>query len=134
MNYNKVVLVGRLTRDPEVRQTLNGTLVATFTLAVSRPNRSGFEGNDNTDFIRIVTFSKLAEFVQSYLTKGRLILVEGKLRINRWQGNDGQYRTTPEIWADQVVFMDKKNAAVEDTEMVEYDELFEDTENDEPPF
>ncbi|MBO8139672.1 MAG: single-stranded DNA-binding protein [Thermosipho sp. (in: Bacteria)] len=134
MNYNKVVLVGRLTRDPEVRQTLNGTLVATFTLAVSRPTRKGFEDNQQTDFIRIVTFSKLAEFVQNYLKKGRLILVEGKLRINKWQGNDGQYRSTPEIWADQVMFMEKKSNHADETETVEYDELFDDTENDEPPF
>ncbi|WP_126993618.1 single-stranded DNA-binding protein [Thermosipho globiformans] len=134
MNYNKVVLVGRLTRDPEVKQTINGTIVATFTIAVNRSNK---RGNDEVDFIRIVTFSRLAEFVQNYLTKGRLVLVEGKLRINRWQTSDGQNRTTPEIWADQVTFMDKKDdvSIVPEAENeIEYDELFDNNDNDEPPF
>ncbi|ABR30501.1 single-stranded DNA-binding protein [Thermosipho melanesiensis] len=133
MNYNKVVLVGRLTRDPESRQTVNGTLISTFTLAVNRSNR-----NDDVDFIRIVTFNRLAEFVQNYLTKGRLVLVEGKLRINRWQTNDGQNRSTPEIWADQVTFMDRKsdNSLTDSSNetVVSYDELFDDNESDEPPF
>ncbi|MBT1247756.1 MULTISPECIES: single-stranded DNA-binding protein [unclassified Thermosipho (in: thermotogales)] len=132
MNYNKVVLVGRLTKDPEARQTTNGTLVVNFTLAVNRGNR-----NDNVDFIRIVAFNRLAEFVQNYLTKGRLVLVEGKLRINRWQTSDGQNRNTPEIWADQVVFMEKKSDVINestDESVVEYDELFDENDNDEPPF
>lgn len=136
MNYNRVVLVGRLTRDPEVRQTLNGTLVATFTLAVNRSSKRNVDGNNDVDFIRIVTFSKTAEFVQNYLTKGRLVLVEGKLRINKWQTSDGQNRISPEIWADQVTFMDKKGDVESDVidEEVEYDELFDNPDNDEPPF
>lgn len=134
MNYNKVVLVGRLTKEPEVRQTINGTLVATFTLAVNRPTRRDLDDNQEVDFIRIVTFSKLADFVQNYLHKGQLVLVEGKLRINKWQGNDGQYRSTPEIWADQITFMEKKREMSDESETVEYDELFDDSENDEPPF
>ena len=97
-SYNKVVLVGRLTKDPETKQTLDGNLIATFTLAVNRSNNNG-----DVDFIRIVTFRKTAELVHSYLQKGRMVLVEGKLRINKWKANDGQTRSTPEVWADNVV-------------------------------
>lgn len=100
MSYNKVVLVGRLTRDPETKQTLDGNLISTFTLAVNRSN------NGEADFIRIVAFRKLAELVHNYLQKGRMVLVEGKLRINKWKANDGQTRSTPEIWADNIVFID----------------------------
>ncbi|MFN4223357.1 MAG: single-stranded DNA-binding protein, partial [Fervidobacterium nodosum] len=91
MSYNKVVLVGRLTRDPETKQTLDGNLITTFTLAVNRAN------NGEADFIRIVAFRKLAELAHTYLQKGRMVLVEGKLRINKWKTNDGQSRSTPEI-------------------------------------
>lgn len=134
MSYNKVVLVGRLTRDPETRQTIDGNLVATFTLAVDRGT------NGDADFIRIVAFRKLAELVHTYLQKGRMVLVEGKLRINKWTSSDGSTRTTPEIWADNIVFMDSKRTERETTE--QYDEVFTDElsvgdelgQDDEPPF
>lgn len=105
--YNKVILVGRLTRDPETRMTTTGSAVASFTLAVDRPVRPS-EGQRTTDFIRIVAFNKLADFVRLYLKKGQLVLVEGELRINKWQSRDGANMTTPEIWARDIRFMEKK--------------------------
>ncbi|MGB9614210.1 MAG: single-stranded DNA-binding protein [Fervidobacterium sp.] len=136
MSYNKVVLVGRLTRDPETKQTLDGNLIATFTLAVNRPN------NSEADFIRIVAFKKLAELAHSYLQKGRMVLVEGKLRINKWKTNDGQTRSTPEIWADNIVFVDTKRGEKDIPDEIPYEEVFEDDvdlsnelpSDDEPPF
>uniref|UniRef100_A0A7C5RJ52 Single-stranded DNA-binding protein n=1 Tax=Fervidobacterium thailandense TaxID=1008305 RepID=A0A7C5RJ52_9BACT len=135
MSFNKVILVGRLTRDPETRQTLDGNLIATFTLAVDRA------GNGETDFIRIVAFRKLAELVHTYLQKGRMVLVEGKLRINKWTSNDGITRSTPEIWADNIVFVDSKKT-LRETLDTEYVEMFNEDvdfsedipEDDEPPF
>lgn len=137
MSYNKVVLVGRLTRDPETRQTLDGNLITTFTLAVNRGNNG-----DDVDFIRIVAFRKLAELAHNYLQKGRMVLVDGKLRINKWKTNDGQPRSTVEIWADNIVFVDSKKGDREIPDEIPYEEVFgqdvetdEDIPNDdEPPF
>lgn len=116
--YNKVILVGRLTRDPETRMTTTGSAVASFTLAVDRPVRPS-EGQRTTDFIRIVAFNKLADFVRLYLKKGQLVLVEGELRINKWQSRDGANMTTPEIWARDIRFMEKKGAVEETIEEIE---------------
>lgn len=140
MSYNKVVLVGRLTRDPETRQTLDGNLIATFTLAVNR--NTGRNGENEADFIRIVAFRKLAELAHTYLQKGRMVLVEGKLRINKWKTNDGQTRSTPEIWADNIVFVESRREDKEFPEEIPYEDVFdsdidldEDIPNDdEPPF
>jgi single-strand DNA-binding protein len=135
MSYNKVVLVGRLTHDPETRQTIDGNLITTFTLAV---NRTG-NGND-ADFIRIVAFRKLAELAHNYLQKGRMVLVDGKLRINKWKTNDGQPRSSVEIWADNIVFVDSKKSDKEIPEDLPYEEVFgtdvdeELPGDDEPPF
>lgn len=116
--YNKVILVGRLTRDPETRMTTTGSAVASFTLAVDRPVRPS-EGQRTTDFIRIVAFNKLADFVRLYLKKGQLVLVEGELRINKWQSRDGANMITPEIWARDIRFMEKKGAVEETIEEIE---------------
>ncbi|WP_448516183.1 single-stranded DNA-binding protein [Pseudothermotoga sp.] len=116
--YNRVILVGRLTRDPEARMTTTGSAVASFTLAVDRPSRSS-DGQKTTDFIRIVAFNKLADFVRLYLKKGQLVLVEGELRINKWQSRDGANMTTPEIWARDIRFMEKKGAVEETVEEIE---------------
>jgi single-strand DNA-binding protein len=116
--YNKVILVGRLTRDPETRMTTTGSAVASFTLAVDRPVRPS-EGQRTTDFIRIVAFNKLADFVRLYLKKGQLVLVEGELRINKWQSRDGANMITPEIWARDIRFMEKKGAVEETVEEIE---------------
>lgn len=109
ISYNHVVLIGRLTRDPEIKFAASGTQIATFTLAVDRNIPSS--NNDSTDFIRIVTFGKTAEFVGNYLTKGRLILVEGSLRINKWKTQDGESRSMAEVAASNIRFMETKAQA-----------------------
>ncbi len=98
--------------------TTTGSAVASFTLAVDRPPRSS-DGQRTTDFIRIVAFNKLADFVRLYLKKGQLVLVEGELRINKWQSRDGANMTTPEIWARDIRFMEKKAAMEETVEEIE---------------
>jgi len=110
ISYNHVVLIGRLTRDPEIKFAASGTQIATFSLAVDRNIPSS--GNDNTDFIRIVAFGKTAEFVGNYLTKGRLILVEGSLRINKWKTQEGESRSDAEVVASNVRFMETKAQTV----------------------
>lgn len=111
--YNRVILVGRLTRDPETRMTTTGSAVASFVLAVDRPPRSS-DSQRTTDFIRIVAFNKLADFARLYLKKGQLVLIEGELRINKWQSRDGTSMTTPEIWARDIRFMEKKATTPEE--------------------
>lgn len=108
--FNRVILVGRLVADPEVRYTPNGIPVASFRLAVDRPVRRGAE--KQTDFIRVVTFRRLAEFAQSYLTKGRLVLVEGRLKVNSYTDRMGQRRTSVDVIAFTVQFMDRKPEGV----------------------
>ncbi len=105
MNYNKVILVGRITHDPELRATISGTEVVNFRLAVNRYGK-----DQQADFFKIVCFGKTAEFVSNYVTKGRLLLVEGSLRNNVWQDNTGQKRSSVEIIANRVEFMEKRGA------------------------
>ena len=104
ISYNHVVLVGRLTRDPEIKFATSGTQIATFSLAVDR-------GKDNeADFVNVVAFGKTAEFIGSYFAKGRLVLVEGQLRIEKYQ-KDGEMKTAAKVVANNVRFMEtKKNA------------------------
>lgn len=105
---NRVFIVGRLTKDPEVRQTTSGTPVANFTVAVNRryKNAAG-EWKDETTFVGIVAWQKLAELCKQYLAKGRAVLVEGKLQTHSWETEDGQKRTLLEVRADRVEFLDR---------------------------
>lgn len=108
---NKVVLIGRLTRDPELRFTAGtGTAVSTFTLAVDR-NFKSKDGQREADFINIVVWNKLAEIVANNLTKGRLAAVSGRIQTRTYEGNDGQKRYVTEVVADDVQFLDRKDAA-----------------------
>ena len=104
---NRIVIMGRLTRDPELRRTGNGTAVAALTLAVDRDYKSQ-SGEKETDFIDVVTWRSTAEFVSKYFTKGRMAVVEGRLQIRDWTDKDGNKRTTAEVVADQVYFGDSK--------------------------
>lgn len=99
---NKVILVGRLTRDPEVQYTTSGKAVASFSLAVDRI------GSGQADFIPIVVWEKLAEVCGNNLTKGRLILVEGRLQIRSYETKEGQKRTIAEIVAQNIQFLERK--------------------------
>jgi single-strand DNA-binding protein len=102
---NKVILVGRLAQDPEVRYTQNGKAVASFSLAVSR---FAGQGKEATDFIPIVAWEKLAEICGNNLTKGRRILVEGRLQIRTYDAQDGTKRRVSEIVAQNIEFLDSR--------------------------
>ena len=105
---NRIVLMGRLTRDPELRRTGSGVAVASFTLAVDRDFAPKDGGEKQTDFIDIVAWRNTAEFVSRYFTKGRMAVVEGRLQIRPWEDKDGNKRRTAEVVADNVYFGDSK--------------------------
>ena len=106
---NHIVLMGRLTRDPELRRTGSGIPVTTFTLAVDRDFSNNKEtGEKETDFIDIVTWRNTAEFVAKYFTKGRMAVVSGRLQIRNWNDKDGNKRRSAEVVADNVYFGDSK--------------------------
>ena len=105
---NRIILMGRLTRDPELRHTQNGTAVASFTLAVDRDFKDRNSGERTTDFIDVVAWRQTGEFVSRYFTKGRLAVVEGRLQIRDWTDKEGGKRRTAEVVADNVYFGDSK--------------------------
>ena len=105
---NKIILMGRLTRDPELRHTQQGTPVATFSLAVDRDFKGRDGGERATDFIDIVAWRSTAEFVSKYFTKGRMAVVEGRLQIRDWTDRDGGKRRSAEVIADNIYFGDSK--------------------------
>ena len=104
---NKVFIMGRLTRDPELRRTGSGTAVTSFSLAVDRDFKSQ-SGEKETDFIDIVAWRNTAEFVSKYFTKGRMAVVEGRLQIRDWTDRDGGKRRSAEVIAENVYFGDSK--------------------------
>ncbi len=104
-NFNRVILMGNLTRDPEVRYTPQGTPVATFGFAVNRRYRQGDEQREETCFVDIVAFGRQAELVGQYLSKGRGALVEGRLQHRTWEGEDGVKRSKHEVVAQSVTFL-----------------------------
>ena len=109
---NHIVLMGRLTRDPELRRTGSGIPVTTFTLAVDRDFGSNKEtGEKETDFIDIVTWRSTAEFVSKYFAKGRMAVVSGRLQIRNWNDKDGNKRRSAEVVADNVYFGESKRSS-----------------------
>lgn len=105
---NRVILIGRLTRDPEMRFTPNGVSVTSFTLAVDRPFTNK-QGERKTDFIDIVAWRQLGELCANYLSKGRLAAVEGRLEIQSFEGQDGQKRRVARVIADNVQFLSPRD-------------------------
>ena len=105
---NRIFLVGRLARDPDLRYVSSGQPVANFTLAVDRPFKNG-QGEQETDFIGIVAWRKSAELVTQHLSKGRLVAVEGRLQIRSYEARDGTGRKVAEVVADRIQFLDRKN-------------------------
>ena len=105
---NHIVLMGRLTRDPELRRTGSGVAVATFSLAVDRDFASSATGEKETDFIDIVAWRNTAEFVSKYFTKGRMAVVSGRLQIRNWNDKEGNKRRSAEVIDDNVYFGDSK--------------------------
>ena len=108
---NRIILMGRLTRDPELRHTQTGTPVASFSLAVDRDFKDKSTGEKATDFIDIVAWRSTAEFVSRFFTKGRLAVVEGRLQLRDWTDRDGNKRRSAEVVADNVYFGDSKRDA-----------------------
>ena len=104
---NKIFIMGRLTRDPELRRTQSGTPVTSFSLAVDRDFKSQ-SGEKETDFIDVVAWRSTAEFVAKYFTKGRMAVVEGRLQMRDWTDKDGNKRRSAEVVADNVYFGDSK--------------------------
>lgn len=113
---NRIIIMGRLTRDPELRHTQSDTAVTSFTLAVDRDFK-GEDGKRATDFIDVVAWRAVAEFVAKYFTKGRMAIVEGRLQLRDWKDKDGNARRSAEVIADNVYFGDSKrdSGAAEDS-------------------
>ena len=104
---NKVIIMGRLVKDPELRRTQSGTAVTSFRIAVDRDFK-GQDGSKQADFFDVVAWRATAEFVSKYFTKGRMAVVEGRLQIRDWTDKDGNKRRSAEVVADQVYFGDSK--------------------------
>lgn len=102
---NKVILMGRLTKEPELRTTQSGVAVASFTLAVDRDYKK-----DETDFVNIVAWRNTAEFVSKWFRKGQLVAVSGRLQVRSYEDRDGQKRTATEVVADECFFAESKKS------------------------
>lgn len=112
---NRIILIGRLTKDPELRYTPNGKAVASFTLAVDRPFKNQ-RGEREADFISIVVWGPQAENSANYLSKGKLAAVDGRLQIRTFDGQDGQRRWVTEVVADSVRFLSPKGSSQDNFE------------------
>ena len=109
---NHIVLMGRLTRDPELRRTGSGVAVASFTIAVDR-DFAAQGAEKETDFVDIVAWRSTAEFVSKYFTKGRMAVVTGRLQIRNWTDKEGNKRRSAEVVADNIYFGDSKRDAAQ---------------------
>ena len=119
---NKILIMGRLTRDPELRRTGIGTAVTSFSLACDRDFKSQ-SGEKETDFIEVVAWKNTAEFVSKYFSKGRMAVVEGRLQIRDWTDKAGNKRTTAEVVADNVYFADSKRSESNDNQKENFNAL-----------
>lgn len=124
---NNVIIMGRLTRDPELRRTQSGTAVTSFTMAVDRDFKSQ-SGEKETDFIDVVAWRNTGEFAAKYLAKGRMAAVEGRIQVRDWQDKDGNRRKSVEVVADNVYFADSKRDSKpqESRDDQEFDEIEDD--------
>jgi single-strand DNA-binding protein len=113
LNLNKVVLCGRLTADPELKQTTGGIAVVSFTLAVNRRYQSksadGSAPQQQADFITVVAWRQTAEFISRYFRRGSALCITGSIQTRRWQDQQGQTRYATEVVADEAMFVDSKN-------------------------
>lgn len=126
---NKCILMGRLTKNPELRHTQGGKAVASFALAVDRD----FDKN-TTDFIDVVCWGNTADFVSSYFTKGRAAVVSGRLQIRDWTDRDGNKRKTAEVVADNVYFADSKRESADPLDKFTQDNKFVEVDDEDIPF
>ncbi len=111
LNLNKVVLAGRLTGDPELKQTQSGVSVTSFSIAINRrySSRNNNEAEQQTDFINLVAWRQTAEFITKYFRKGSAICVTGSIQTRSWQDNQGQKRYSTEVVIDEAMFVDSRN-------------------------
>ena len=110
-SLNKVMLIGNVGTEPEMRFTPNGNPVTSFRIAVNRVfTTSDGDRREETEWFTVVTWNKLAETCNQFLAKGRRVYVEGRLRTRAWEGQDGQRRSRVEVVASQVIFLDKQEA------------------------
>ena len=107
MSYNKVILVGRLTRDPEMRTTNTGKNVAKFAIAVDKRFKPKDSNEPTADFFDVSVWGQTADYVNQYIQKGRMVLVDGRIEMRKYTDKDGQPRTAVEVTADQVTAMDR---------------------------
>lgn len=126
---NKVVLIGRMTKDTEIRHTGSGKAVGSFTLAVD----NGYGENKTTDFINCVAWEKKAEFIEKYFGKGRMIVLVGRISTRTWEGEDGRKNYVTEVIVNEVSFAGEKKEDSEDAAPVNDDFVPLDT-NDDLPF
>ena len=119
---NKVVIMGRFTKDPELRRTGSGTAVTSFSLACDRDFKSQ-SGDKETDFIEVVAWKNTAEFVSKYFSKGRMAVVEGRLQIRDWTDKYGGKRRSAEVVADNVYFADSKRSESNDNQKENFNAL-----------
>ena len=125
---NRAIVMGRLTKDPELRRTQSGVAVTTFTLAVDRDFKNN--GEKETDFIDVVAWRNTAEFVCNYYTQGRMALAEGRIQIREWKDKEGNNRRIAEVVADHVYFADSKKDSPEYKPAGEQYGSFRETEDD----
>ena len=135
--YNKIMVIGNLGRDPEMRYTAQGIPVTTFSLATSRPFTDGNgERQSETTWFNIITWRQLAENCNQYLQKGRRAFVEGRLQVRNWEAIDGRKGTSVEIVADVVRFLDRGERDSSESIQLDETQLFSDTPSsaDDLPF
>ena len=119
---NKIIIMGRLVRDPELRRTGSGTAVTSFSLACDRDFKSQ-SGEKETDFIDVVAWKNTAEFVSKYFSKGRMAVVDGRLQIRDWTDKDGGKRRSAEVIAENVYFADSKRSESNDNQKENFNAL-----------
>jgi len=113
LNLNKVVLAGRLTADPELKQTQSGVSVLSFSLAINRrfASKNGEQAEQQTDFINVVAWRQTAEFISKFFRKGSALCITGSIQTRSWQDNQGQRRYATEVVVDDAMFVDSRNEA-----------------------
>lgn len=126
---NKVVLMGRLTRDPEMRHTNSGTPVTTFSIAIN----SGYGENQRTDFVNCIAWNKTAEFVTKYFTKGKMIIVIGRITTRSWETQDGKRAYATEVVANEVNFGESKTSPQLNTPQTAAQQPMQDDDDDFTP-
>ena len=134
MNTNIVVIAGNLTKAPELRFTASGTAVAKFSIANNQRKLVGEEWVDDTSYFDVVVWKKQAERCAEHLTKGSSVLVEGKLKQNKWTDKEGNNRYSVEIIAFKVSWEKPKHHEAEPEDMSQHNQVIEEVEQDEVPF